>query len=464
MNSNNFFLLSDGKDRVIFHKKTGMIANVPENVDTVTEKDFELLEKKLENVKEVTAPELKKFGEGKITLTYMSSRTCNMGCKYCFAGEGEYGGCADKPSFFTKEMYFKGYYKALECYPEGVQRISFFGGEPLLNYSEIRDFVTELCTMLNENGEPVPEFTMTTNGTVLNDEIIDFLKEYDFRIAISIDGGKEINDSARCFRGNGVSAYEAAASKIRALEESGKVYSLQATLNLYHLKDYKSGDGIRWIKQMERFNYCNLSVVPVETPVKELSIASEEVLRNLESFTREIMRYFFDKIANGNINGLSSLMLMPLIKLAKREYNHNCSSGRSFFWDTDGSAYPCHMFCNDKDYRIGGMDEDFDSERANSFISHQRTESEVCRNCIAEKSCFVWCKGIQYISSGDIYNVCSPRCVFQKAIVEESVLLIARLKKNKAESARFWKNYGAYQDSLRNTFKNLSYERIQVNA
>lgn len=464
MNGKNFFVLSDGNDRVIFHKKTGMIANVPANADTDSESAFEHLEKKLEKIKEVTSPQLKKFGEGKTTLTYMSSRTCNMGCKYCFAGEGEYGGCVDKPAFFTKEMYFRGYYKAVECCPEGVQRISFFGGEPLLNFSEIREFVEELCEQLNENGEDIPEFTMTTNGTLLNEEIISFLKEYDFRIAVSIDGGMEVNDKTRCFRGSGKSAYENVASKIRELEENEKIYSLQATINLFHLKNYKPGDGIRWIKQMEKFNFFNLSVVPVETSVSELSIASDEAKRNLDSFTREIIRYLFEKILNGDITKLSSLMLLPLVKLAKREYNNNCSSGRSFFWDTDGSAYPCHMFCNDKEYRLGGMNESFDKDKADRFISCQRSESDVCSSCIAEKSCLVWCKGIQYISSGDIYKVCEPRCVFQRALTEESVMFIARLQKNREEAKRFWKNYGEYQNSLRSTFSRLNYEKALVNA
>lgn len=452
----DFYIVSDEDSSVIFHKPTGMLAMLPDGCIPESERDFEMLEKKLENVPRISGHVKRHFGEGKITLTYMSARICNMGCTYCFAGEGEYGGCCGKPALFTKEMYLKGFHKALSYYPEGLDRIAFFGGEPLLNYPVIKEFVPEVIEYCTANGLDIPEFTMTTNGSLINEEIAEFINRYDFRITVSLDGGKDVNDSARCFKNSHRSAYEAAAEKCRLLESIGKKYTIQATLNRHHLKNYKAGDGVRWIKELEKLDFFNLSLIPAETDNSDLKISTPEELIALDSFTRELMNYFFDKIKRGDITKLASVMLLPLIRIAKRQYISDCSSGRSFMLDTDGSAYPCHMFCNESEYRIGGMDEEFNEKKAEEHNSHDRCKSSVCSSCIAEKSCFVWCRGLQHFKNNDLYEVCVPRCVFQRAITEKSILFLAGLRRDKEASVEFWKNYNDYQDSLRETFSRIA--------
>lgn len=113
----DFYIVSDEDSSVIFHKPTGMLAMLPDGCIPESERDFEMLEKKLENVPRISGHVKRHFGEGKITLTYMSARICNMGCTYCFAGEGEYGGCCGKPALLRKRCISKVFIKLFRITP-----------------------------------------------------------------------------------------------------------------------------------------------------------------------------------------------------------------------------------------------------------------------------------------------------------------------------------------------------------
>lgn len=130
------------------------------------------------------------LGHGKIGITFMSARTCNLKCRYCYAGEGEYGGVESKPKLLTANMYMKAVNMVLDEYPEGIKSISFFGGEPLLNFNEIKIFVPAILKELDKREIDYPSLSIITNLVLVTDEMVDFLNKYNIRVAISLDGGK----------------------------------------------------------------------------------------------------------------------------------------------------------------------------------------------------------------------------------------------------------------------------------
>ena len=437
--------LTSLRNRVLFHRETGRFALIDKDL-VIEEKDYAVLTEKLRRYPRIEMFPGFKYGEGKITLSYMSARTCNMGCKYCFAGNGEYGNDPCKQKFFSTEKYLEGFNKALEIYKSGVERIDFFGGEPLLNFMEIKEFVPVVIKMCREKGMQRPIFSMTTNGTLIDEEIASFLRKYHFRISISVDGPKRINDSARLFKGSMESAYESVKRCTQLLKNMGVLFNISVTINNYHLKEYKKGSFPEMIEEISDLGYENVSFVPAVTETEELNISSKDSLEKLDVFTRDLINYYFDKICEGETRMIPSLLILPIIQIAKHEYMRNCSAGKSFLWDTDGKAYPCQMFCNDKEFCIGSLEEGISEDAVKNFLTYNREQTKECMDCIAKNVCSVWCKGIQYLSNHDIYKVCNERCVFQRAIVEESVLRLAYLREHPQKAEIFWNNYKRYQE------------------
>ena len=109
--------------------------------------------------------------------------------------------------------------------------------------------------------------------------------------------------------------------------------------------------------------------------------------------------------------------------------------------DTDGSIYPCQMFCNLDEYKLGDIETGWSAERADSLSNISRMECEKCRNCVARNFCFMWCKGLQLLSNNDMRKTCDARCVFQIANMEECIKAFMRVKNNDEKSALFWNNY-----------------------
>jgi len=173
-----------------------------------------------------------------------------------------------------------------------------------------------------------------------------------------------------------------------------------------------------------------------------LGISSEEDLALLDELTRELFNYYLNELFNDESKAVATGIIAPLILLAKDKLHGSCSAGHSIFVDTDGGIYPCHMFCNDDEFLLGNIKEkSIDVDNINRNLNIKRYDGEQCRTCIAQNVCSVWCKGIQYLTNGDMQSVLDARCIFQRAIVEESIRTLAKLADKKLDSKVMLKNY-----------------------
>lgn len=450
-----FYIVSCPKEEfnLLFHQPTSRIAKIDKIVKE-PDLNIEELDSKVSNTTFIKPnPELE-YGKGKITLTFMSARTCNLGCTYCFADKGEYGEISTKPKHITLSLYMKALYKALNMYPEGIKRIGFFGGEPLLNFSEIKLFIPQCLEVFKEKGLQPPIFSMTTNLTLLTSAMIDVFKSYKVFINVSIDGEGEINDIARKYKNSNASVYNTVFKKCKMLEDRGVLYSIEATLNQNHIAEYRPGDATNWIQGIEKLNFQNIVIIPVETKLDRLSIKTPKEMDNLELFTKELVNYYIDKVVSGNVSKLSPYMILPVVQIIKKSYLRSCTSGQSFFCDTDGNLYPCHMFCNDSNYHLGNLDEGINISMAEAIANTNKEKSDDCSQCIARYVCAVWCKGLQYLYNDDMWKVSKTRCIFQKAIFEECLLLLV----NKEKREKFLHYYKSYRNSI-DTHENMG-ERL----
>lgn len=155
-------------------------------------------------------------------ITLMVSQTCNLACRYCYGGGGTYG---SSTALMSEETALAGIDLLLARAPrEAPLRITFFGGEPLLNFRLIHH-VVDHCRSLDRTFR----FSMTTNGTVFSDQIGRFLKANDFRIMVSLDGDGAIHDFNRPFK-NGKGSYGRVLRTLRRLQQHAIPFQLRATL------------------------------------------------------------------------------------------------------------------------------------------------------------------------------------------------------------------------------------------
>lgn len=406
------------------------------------------------NEKDIQIPEVEpvknnnkelRLGEGKVGITFMSARTCNLRCRYCYAGEGEYGNVAEKPKIITAETYMKSVEMVLREYPEGIKSIAFFGGEPLLDFEEIKRFVPKLAEYLRNRNIECPKLSMITNLVLLTDEMAEFFKEYNIRVAISLDGGKQLNDLSRIGYTKD-SVYEQVMNRVECLKKHGIKFVLQATINKNHLKNYRPGYAIEWAKSIEEIGCSNYLAIPVESGLEDLSVVND--LDILDAFIRELTNYSLEKLIGTDPGVVPTGIVAPIFQIVHKKITGNCTSGHSLLIDTDGKAYPCQMFCNNAEACIGDVDNGLCGSNIKNYANISRFNSSDCQNCIARNICVVFCKGIQLQSNGNMYQVCTPRCVYQKAIMEECVKFLARLDKTSTEYENLLNNYKKLSERL----------------
>lgn len=385
------------------------------------------------------------LGEGKVGITFMSARTCNLRCKYCYAGEGEYGNVSSKPKTLSAKMYMKSVEMVLKEYPEGIKSISFFGGEPLIDFKEISFFVPELISYFKQKKLEIPKLSIITNLVMLTDKMAEFLKKYDIKVAISLDGGKKLNDLSRIGYTSD-SVYDQVMKGIECLRRYNIKFVLQATINQNHLKQYKSGFAIKWAKSIENTGCSNYLAIPVESDAEDLSVAQD--LETLDAFIRELVRYYLEKLISNNPGIIPTGIVAPIFQIVHKKIVGNCTSGHSLLIDTDGKAYPCQMFCNSTKACIGDSENGLCGEIIKDYANVSRFSSNACQNCISKNICVVFCKGIQLLSNGNMYEVCLPRCVYQKAIMEECIKFLVKLNRKSNSYKNLVKNYRNLSERL----------------
>ena len=195
---------------------------------------------------------------------------CNLACQYCFAEEGEYHGRRALMSFEVGK-------KALDFLVANSGsrvnlEVDFFGGEPLMNWQVVKDLVA-YGRSLEEPHNKKFRFTLTTNGVLLNDDILDFANKEMANIVLSIDGRKEVHDKMRPFRG-GQGSYDLIVPKFQKVAESRDQmnYYVRGTFTHNNL------DFAEDVLHLADLGFQQISVEPVVAPPEEAYAIREEDL------------------------------------------------------------------------------------------------------------------------------------------------------------------------------------------
>lgn len=355
------------------------------------------------------------------SVTLCVSENCNLACKYCYADAGAYGQSRGRNMTFEDMVVM--FEKLIGVYPRGAMGITFFGGEPMLAFSQIEKFVKYVCAITKKNGLRTPLFAIVTNGTLIDDHAWSVFNEYSFNVTVSLDGPKDVNDAMRVYASGNTSVYDDVKRNLRSRKERTFPLVAEATLTLDYFLSYTSGEVESYMKSF--FDLGFDSVSPFLAESKEADWENPETVQAVSIFHKDLTDYCLGNLllSEDDYSRVPSFILKPIISILKKQKRTGCSAGKeSLFYVSSGDIYPCQMYYGDSSYAIGNID---DLEGLRRTIRTQKRlgceDVPACRSCFSRNFCSLWCPGGAFLFTGSETNVNPARCLIQKAVAERVV-------------------------------------------
>lgn len=346
---------------------------------------------------------------------------CNLACRYCFAEEGEYHGRRAMMSYEVGK-------KALDFLiaNSGSRRnleVDFFGGEPLMNFEVVKQLV-EYGRSQEEPYNKKFRFTLTTNGVLLNDEIMEFCNREMSNVVLSLDGRRDVNDRMRPFRG-GKGSYELIVPKFRSFAEKrgDRDYFVRGTFTRNNL-DFSED-----VLHFADLGFEKMSVEPVVAPSEEsFAIREEDLPKILEEYDRLAVEYI-----NRHNEGKGFTFFHFMLDLnqgpcvAKRL--SGCGSGTEYLAVTPwGDLYPCHQFVGNEKFLLGNVEEGVTNTAIrDEFKLCNVYAKDKCRDCFARFYCSGGCAANSFHFHGSITDAYDIGCEMQKKRIECAIMIKAAL-------------------------------------
>ncbi|MDE6129433.1 MAG: thioether cross-link-forming SCIFF peptide maturase, partial [Lachnospiraceae bacterium] len=301
--------------------------------------------------------------------------------------------------------------------------VDFFGGEPTMNWQVVKDLV-EYGRSLEEPHHKKFRFTLTTNGVLLNDEILEFANREMSNIVLSIDGRKEVNDKMRPFRG-GQGSYDSIVPKFLKVAES------RQQTNYYVRGTYTHGnlDFSKDVLHLADLGFEQISVEPVVAQPEDWYAIKEEDI--------PILKEEYDKLAVELIKrrkegrGFHFFHFMIDLEggpcVAKRL--SGCGSGTEYLAVTPwGDLYPCHQFVGQEAFLMGNVyDGIVNTALRDEFKCCNVYAKEKCKKCFAKFYCSGGCAANSYNFHGNINDAYDIGCELQRKRIECAVMIKAAL-------------------------------------
>ena len=346
---------------------------------------------------------------------------CNLACRYCFAEEGEYHG---RRALMTAEVGKK----ALDFLVtnSGNRRnleVDFFGGEPTMNWEVVKEIVAYGRSLEKEHDKNF-RFTLTTNGVLLNDEIMEFANQEMSNVVLSIDGRKEVNDYMRPSR-NGKGSYDLIMPKFKKFAElrNQTNYYVRGTFTHHNLDFSKD------VLHLADCGFEQISVEPVvAAPEEPYAIREEDLPKLMEEYdllAKEMVKRQKEGKGFNFFHFMIDLSQGPCV--AKRL--SGCGSGTEYLAVTPwGDLYPCHQFVGEEEYLMGdvfnGITRD---DIRDEFKLCNVYAKDKCKDCFARFYCSGGCAANSYKFHGNITDAYDVGCELERKRVECAIMIKAAL-------------------------------------
>lgn len=342
---------------------------------------------------------------------------CNMCCKYCFAGEGEYSGDRSLMSFEVGK-------RALDFLIEqsGSRKnleVDFFGGEPLLNFDVVKQLVAYARSIEKEKGKNF-RFTLTTNGVLLNDEVMEWANKECYNVVLSLDGRKETNDRMRRTR-NDKGTYDLILPKFQkmAKERNQQGYYIRGTYTHYNT------DFANDILHLADLGFEQLAMEPVVTDPKMDYALQESDIPKLKDQYDLLAKEMCKRNREGK--GFTFFHYMIDLEGGPCIYKRisGCGVGTDYMAVTPwGDLYPCHQFVGDEKFLLGNV---FDGVKNTDIVNEFKLcnvySREACQDCFAKLYCSGGCSANAYHTTGKITGTCDMSCELHRKRVENAIMI-----------------------------------------
>ena len=345
------------------------------------------------------------------------AHTCNLNCEYCFASQGKYNGDRALMSFETGK-------RALDFLVENSGsrtnlEVDFFGGEPLMNFDVVKELVAYARSIEKEKGKNF-RFTLTTNGVLVDDDVIEFANRECHNVVLSLDGRREVHDRLRKnIAGKG--SYDVIVPKFKEFvkKRGDRGYYMRGTYTHFNTDFYND------IMHMADLGFTELSMEPVVCAPGDPYALTEEDLPILYEQYEKLALKLIERQKEGKpltfYHYMIDLSGGPCIykRLA------GCGSGTEYMAVTPwGDLYPCHQFVGDEKYLLGDIWKGVtNTEIQEEFRSCNAYAREDCKDCWARLYCSGGCAANAYHATGSVKGIYEYGCRLFKKRMECAIMV-----------------------------------------
>lgn len=349
---------------------------------------------------------------------------CNLKCKYCFAAQGDFGGEKELMSFEVGKAAID--YLIANSGSRKNLEIDFFGGEPLMNFEVVKQLVDYGRSVEKDYNKNI-RFTITTNGVLLNDEIIDYINENMHNVVLSLDGRKEVNDNMRPTL-NDKGSYDITLPRFKKLVEK------RAKDKYYYIRGTFTRDNLDFSKDVIHFADLGFKLTSVEPVVGDESnpyaLREEDLPKIFEEYEKFAVEY-----ADRQLQGDGFKFFHFMIDLNQGpcviKRITGCGAGNEYLSVTpNGDIYPCHQFVGNEEFKMANI---FDEEIVlpenlkNMFREAHVYTKEECKQCWNKFYCSGGCHANAINFNNDISKPYELGCEMQRKRTECSIMIQSKL-------------------------------------
>ena len=347
------------------------------------------------------------------------AHTCNLNCAYCFASQGKYSG---ERAVMSEEVGKR----ALDFLIEnsGTRHnleVDFFGGEPLMNFDVVKNLVAYAREREKETGKNF-RFTLTTNGVLIDDDVIDFANREMSNVVLSLDGRKEIHDEFRVdYAGKG--SFDKIVPKFQKLvgARGGKDYYMRGTFT------HRNPDFVNDIRTMLDLGFDELSMEPVVCAPDDPAALNDSDLEIVMQQYEELASLMLERRRQGKPFTFYHYMIDLSGGPCIYKRVSGCGSGTEYMAVTPwGDLYPCHQFVGDEKFKLG----DIYNGVTNTTLQNEFKQCNVyahpeCNDCWAKLYCSGGCAANAYHATGKITGIYENGCKLFRKRMECAIFLEA---------------------------------------
>ena len=345
------------------------------------------------------------------------AHTCNLNCQYCFASQGQYHGERALMSFEVGKQALD--FLIAQSGSRVNLEVDFFGGEPLMNWDVVKQLVEYARSVEKERGKNF-RFTLTTNGMLIDDDVIDFANREMSNVVLSLDGRKEIHDRLRVdYAGNG--SYERIVPKFQKLVEArgNKNYYMRGTFT------HANPDFTKDLFHMADLGFTELSMEPVVCAPEDPAALTAEDLEIVKDQYELLAKDMLRREKEGKPITFYHYMLDLTGGPCIYKRISGCGSGTEYMAVTPwGDLYPCHQFVGEEAYKLGdiwnGVTNTALREEFRSCNAYARPE---CNDCWARFYCSGGCAANAFHATGSIRGVYEAGCELFRKRIECAIMM-----------------------------------------